>query len=159
MLEAPLRVGSPNHWLPQQCRCSNNSCFSKFLSIKIPHCHPSKYIYVKSTSQHTCRRDEPGKRELSPFPPLEAECHCWMKPHTCNLTNIFILIKLWHQRKQAFFSFCLEFAHSGAESENPDPMPAEVGSAPWPLSAKEHKQLEEHPLEPSSLSLVGPGVK
>lgn len=53
-----------------------------------------------------------------------------MKPHPWNLTNIFIMIKLWHQRKQAFFS--LEFTHSGAESENLDPMPAVAGSVPWP---------------------------
>lgn len=118
MLEAPLRVGSANHQLPQQCRCSNNCCS---LSIKIPPSRPSKYVCVKSTSQHTSRGDKPGKTELSPFPPLEAECHCWMKPHACNFTIIFIVIKLEHQRKQAFFSFCLEFPHSGAESENPDP--------------------------------------
>lgn len=65
-----------------------------------------------------------------------------MKPHPCNLTNIFIMIKLWHQRKQAFFYFFfLEFPHSGAESENLDPMLAEAGSVPQPSVCQEAQTI------------------
>lgn len=75
-----------------------------------------------------------------------------MKPHPCNLTNIFIMIKLWHQRKQAFFYFFfLEFTHSGAESENLDPTPAEAGSVPQP-SVCQGAQLDEHSLELTTAS-------
>jgi hypothetical protein len=127
-----IKDGSPNHCFHSNADASATTAPPNVFSAKVPHCHPYKYNYVKSNSQHTCRRDKPGTTELSPFPSLEAECHCWVKPHPCNLTNIFIMIKLWHQRKQAFFSFFLEFAHSGAESETLDPTPAEAGSVPWP---------------------------
>lgn len=75
-----------------------------------------------------------------------------MKLHPCNLTNIFIMIKLWHQRKQAFFSFFLEFAHSGAESENLDAMPAEVGCVPWSAVCQGAQTIRRAPLEPGSLT-------
>ena len=69
------------------------------------------------------------------------------------------MIKLAHQRKQVFFSIFLEFAHSGPESENLDPMPAEVGSVSWPSVCQGAQTIRRAPLEPSSLGLVQPGVK
>lgn len=76
-----------------------------------------------------------------------------MKPHPCNLTNIFIMIKLWHQRKQAFFYFF--FLNLLTQVQNLKiwtQRQLRLAVFHSLLSAKEHKQLDEHSLELTTAS-------